>query len=80
MLKYFRITLKSSEVLVTKLSTEYANWKIQLQDINENIGQIDLNAFLIAFFITHLLHLTFEQRQYVIQQHILFMHAYGISF
>lgn len=60
---YFRNTLKSSEILVTKLSTEYANWKYQLQDINKSISQIDLDAFLIAFSITHLSHLTFEKRR-----------------
>lgn len=60
-----RNTLQSAEVLVTKLSTEYANWKMQLQDINKNIDQIELNAFLIAFAITHLSHLTFEKRRYV---------------
>lgn len=59
----FRNTLKSSEVLFTKLSTEYANWKHQLQDINKSISQIDLDAFLIAFSITHLSHLTFEKRR-----------------
>lgn len=62
---YFRSKLKSAEVLVTKLSTEYANWKMQLQDINKHIDQIDVDAFLIAFTITHLSHLTFEQREYV---------------
>lgn len=60
---FHRNTLKSAEVLVTKLSTEYANWKTQLQDINKNIDQIDLNAFLIAFSITHLSHFTFEKRE-----------------
>lgn len=65
-----RNTLQSAEVLVTKLSTEYANWKMQLQDINKNIDQIELNAFLIAFAITHLSHLTFEKRQYVLNIHI----------
>lgn len=68
-----RNTLQSAEVLVTKLSTEYANWKMQLQDINKNIDQIDLNAFLIAFSITHLSHLTFEKRQYVISLFRLFL-------
>lgn len=62
---YARNTLQSSEILVTKLSSEYMNWKEQLQDINQNIAQIDLDAFLIAFSITHLSHLTFEKRQYV---------------
>lgn len=62
---YARNTLQSSEILVTKLSSEYMNWKEQLQNINQNIGQIDLDAFLISFSITHLSHLTFEKRQYV---------------
>lgn len=63
---HFRKTLQSSEVLVLKLSDEYANWKMQLQGINKRIEHMDLDAFLIAFSITHLSHLTFETRQYVL--------------
>lgn len=58
-----RNTLKSSEILVTKLSSEYNNWKIQLQEINQNIVKIDSDAFFIAFVITHLSHLTYESRK-----------------
>lgn len=59
----FRATLTSSEVLVTKLSTEYANWKMELQDINKNMSYTDVNAFFMAFYISHLSHLTYEKRK-----------------
>lgn len=58
-----RNTLKSSEVLVTKLSSEYENWKQQLEDMNNDIAKMDVNAFFISFYISHLSHLTYEERR-----------------
>lgn len=58
-----RNTLKSSEVLVKKLSAEYENWQKQLIDINAGISEIDLDAFFVAFYISHLSHMTYERRQ-----------------
>lgn len=56
-------SLKKSEVLISKLSTEYKNWKTQLEEIHKKVNSVDLEAFYIAFVISQLSHLVYEKRQ-----------------
>lgn len=56
-------SLKQSEILISKLSIEYENWKQQLENIHKGMKKIDLHSFYVAFVISHLSHMIYEQRQ-----------------
>lgn len=57
-----RNTLKSTEVLVEKLSSEYQNWTQELETINSEIKNLDKQSIMIALCITHLSHMLEEER------------------
>lgn len=57
-----RKTLKSTEVLVEKLSSEYSNWTIELENINLEIKDLDKQSMMIALSLTHFSHMLEEER------------------
>lgn len=57
-----RKTLKSTEVLVEKLSSEYQNWTQELETINSEIKNLDKQSIMIALCLTHLSHMLEEER------------------
>jgi dynein heavy chain 2, cytosolic len=48
-----RKVLRSAEVLVTKLDSEYTNWSQELEELRTKIDRIELEAFLTALSVTH---------------------------
>ncbi|XP_055594856.1 cytoplasmic dynein 2 heavy chain 1 [Uranotaenia lowii] len=61
-------TLQSAEILVQSLSSEYVSWSNELEELNETIAQIDKRSFLTALCITHLSHLSLEERNDVLHK------------
>lgn len=57
-------TLNAAEVLVEKLSSEYANWKQQMEELDESLGSLEQKSLLISMSITHLSHYTYDARRY----------------
>lgn len=55
--------MRSAEVLVEKLSTEYTSWSQQLHVLNKDLNELDKKSFLISLNLTHLSYCTFEIRQ-----------------
>lgn len=58
-----RNTLKSTEVLVEKLSSEYNNWNEEYGKINDDIKHLDKQSFLIGLNLTHFSHLLQSEKQ-----------------
>ncbi|XP_001847712.2 cytoplasmic dynein 2 heavy chain 1 [Culex quinquefasciatus] len=61
-------TLHSAEVLVQSLSSEYVSWSTELEELNATIANMDKRSFLTAFCITHLSHLSLDQRKNVLNK------------
>lgn len=57
-----RKTLKSTEVLTEKLSTEFQNWTEELDTISDEIQNLDKQSILIASCLTHFSHMLEEER------------------
>ena len=61
-----RNILRSTEVLVEKLSSEYNNWSTDLEGINNEIKDLDKQSMLISLCITHFSHmLESEKARYI---------------
>lgn len=61
-----RNILRSTEVLVEKLSSEFNNWSTDLEGINNEIKDLDKQSMLISLCITHFSHmLESEKAQYI---------------
>lgn len=57
-----RNTLKSTEVLTEKLSTEFQNWTEELEAISGEIKNLDKQSILMASCLTHFSHMLVEER------------------
>lgn len=57
-----RKTLKSTEVLVEKLSSEYSNWTEELENINIEIKLLDKQSMMTALCLTHFSHMLEEDK------------------
>lgn len=57
-----RNTLKSTEILVEKLSSEYSNWTEELESINSEIKNLDKQSMVIALCLTHFSHMLEEEK------------------
>ena len=57
-----RNTLKSTEILVEKLSSEYSNWTEELENINSEIKNLDKQSLVIALCLTHFSHMLEEEK------------------
>jgi dynein heavy chain 2, cytosolic len=49
-----RKVLRSAEVLVVKLDSEYTNWSKDLEELTIKIDRLDIESFLSALCVTHL--------------------------
>lgn len=58
-----RNTLKSAEILVEKLSTEFQNWNKQMKDYKQTFEALDVKSFLISLSLNYYSHLTYEKRR-----------------
>lgn len=57
-----RNILKSTEVLVEKLSSEYSNWTVELDTVNSEIKNLDKQSMAIALSLTHFSHMLEEEK------------------
>lgn len=57
-----RNILKSTEILVEKLSSEYSNWTEELETINIDIKNLDKQSIMIALCLTHFSHMLEEEK------------------
>lgn len=57
-----RSTLKSTEVLVEKLSSEYSNWTEEQESINSEIKNLDKQSMVVALCLTHFSHMLEEEK------------------
>lgn len=57
-----RNTLKSTEILVEKLSSEYSNWTEELESINSEIKNLDKQSMIVALCLTHFSHMLEEEK------------------
>lgn len=57
-----RNTLKSTEVLVEKLSSEYRNWTEELENIISDIKSLDKRSMMVALCLTHFSHMLEEEK------------------
>lgn len=57
-----RNTLKSTEVLVEKLSSEYSNWTEELENIISDIKSLDKRSMMVALCLTHFSHMLEEEK------------------
>jgi dynein heavy chain 2, cytosolic len=49
-----RKVLRSAEILVVKLDSEYTNWSKDLEELTIKIDRMDIESFLSALCVTHL--------------------------
>lgn len=59
-------TLKSAELLVSKLGSEYRTWSQEHETLQTELQSIDGQVFLKALTLTHLSGYTLEARKYVV--------------
>ena len=57
-----RNTLKSTEILVEKLSSEYSSWTEELESINSELKNLDKQSMVIALCLTHFSHMLEEEK------------------
>lgn len=57
-----RNTLKSTEVLVEKLSSEFSNWTEEQESINSEIKNLDKQSMVVALCLTHFSHMLEEEK------------------
>lgn len=62
-----RSTLKSTEILVEKLSSEYSNWTEELENIIGAIKNLDKQSILTALCLTHFSHMLEEEKSKYIE-------------
>lgn len=57
-----RNILKSTEILVEKLSSEYSNWTEENENINSEIKNLDKQSMIVALCLTHFSHMLEEDK------------------